>query len=425
MNPTAYPTHRVLPTITVVALLSATLVCLETSGSAQAADANPTLVGNLDIPQPVARVAVSGTYALVTSGFDFSRGSLGALHIVDVADPAQPIWLGTFELTRPAWGVAASGDYAYVANEAAGLVIVNLSDPTSPVRVGEFNTSESACDVCLVDHLAYVADGQAGLVIIDVSNPASPQRVGGLDALGEAQQVVVSGNYAYLADRFWNGVAEMQPYGALRIVDISDLANPKLVGQNQTEGQAWSVAVAGHFAYVGADALEVFDVSDPVNPRRIGSYSPGGAVAVEGHRAFIANFQSGLHVLDIFDPTLPHALGTTSCAGYPRGLAVAGRLAYVSAQTYNPNATGVGLQIFDVGLPVQESLPPLVIELSGRNTVISWPASASGATLETTDTVDSAASWILEPTAPVRNGEQHVVTLDTSRGTKFFRLKKP
>jgi hypothetical protein len=305
------------------------------------------------------------------------------------------------------------------------LVIVNLSDPTSPVRVGEFNTSKSAYDLCLVDHLAYVADGQAGLVVIDVSNPASPQRVAGLDALGEVQQVVVSGNYAYLADRFLNGVAEMQPYGALRIVDISDPANPKLVGQNQTEGQAGSVAVAGHFAYVGADALEVFDVSDPVNPRRIGSYSPGGAVAIEGHRAFVANFQSGLHVLDIIDPTPPRALGTASCAGNPRGLAVAGRLAYVSAQTYNPNATGVGLQIFDVGLPVQESLPPLVIELSGRNTVISWPASASGATSETTATVASSSSWTPEPTVPEIVGDQNVVTLEIGAGPRFFRLKKP
>jgi hypothetical protein len=46
---------------------------------------------------------------------------------------------------------------------------------------------------------AYVADGGAGLRVIDVSNPANPREVGFFDTPGFAEDVYVSGNYAYVA----------------------------------------------------------------------------------------------------------------------------------------------------------------------------------------------------------------------------------
>ncbi|MCP5525761.1 MAG: hypothetical protein H7A47_03005 [Verrucomicrobiales bacterium] len=332
--------------------------------------------------------------------------------------------LGTYQAAAPIWGVTVSGDYAYIAAEAAGLIVLNVSTPAAPVRVGGYNTSESAYDVFLSGDHAYVADGQSGLVVIDVSNPVQPNRVGGLDGAGEVRQVVVSGNYAFLADRYWSGT-DWQSYGALRIMDISNPASPRLVGKHQTGGQAWYLAVKGDLAYVGADALEVFNVSDPANPQRVGTYGTGGAVALQGDRAFVANFQSGLHVLDLTDPVNPRSMGLAACAGYARGVAIAGRYAYVTAETYDPVAYGVGLQIFDVGPPVEEPLPPLNIALSDRKAVVTWPASIPDVTLETSESLGATPTWAPEPTAPEVIGEQRVVTLEIGGGARFFRLKKP
>ncbi len=381
----------------------------------RADDSNPTLVGSYG--NGAWGVCIAGTRAYLAGGGP-------SLEIVDISEPANPYELGSYAAASPVWGVTVSGNYAYLAAEATGLIVVNVSDPALPIRVGGYNTSESAYDIFLTNNLAYVADGQAGLVVIDVSNPALPRRVGGLGGMGEVRQVVVSGNYAYLADRFWNGIAEMQAYGGLRIIDISNPANPKLVGEQQTSGQAWYLTVSGNVAYVGADVLEMFDVSDPVNPWRIGSYGTGGAVALDGNHAFVANFQSGLHVLDISDLTSPSRLGGAQCSGYPRGIALAGGYAYVSAQTSDPNASGVGLQIFDRS--PGNAKPPVALSIarSGPVLSISWPASITDAVLESTSQLSPAANWSAAPETPVIVGDDKVVTIQIGAGSRFFRLKK-
>jgi hypothetical protein len=93
---------------------------------------------------------------------------------------------------------------------------------------------------------AYVADGRGGLRVVDVSDPANPTEVGAYDTPGRAGGVAVSGSTAYVADGD----------GGLRVVDVSDPANPTEVGAYYTPGRAGGVAVAssdpeGHtYAYV-------------------------------------------------------------------------------------------------------------------------------------------------------------------------------
>jgi hypothetical protein len=133
-----------------------------------------------------------------------------------------------------------------------------------------------------------------------------------------------------------------------------------------------------------------------------------------------------LHVLDLSDPTNPRPSGHAACAGYPRGVAVAGRYADAAAQTCDPNATGIGLQTFDVGASTQEPLPSLHIEFSGQKVMISWPASVRNANLDTCEVlVAPAPNWQPEPTAPEIVADQNVVTIELGAGPRFFRLRKP
>ncbi len=48
--------------------------------------------------------------------------------------------------------------------------------------------------------MAYVADTSSGLQVIDVSDPANPAVLGFLDTRGGAAGVAVSGTVAYVAD---------------------------------------------------------------------------------------------------------------------------------------------------------------------------------------------------------------------------------
>ncbi len=76
--------------------------------------------------------------------------------------------------------------------------------------------------------------------MIDVTDPANPQIVGNCDTSGYAYSVAVSGNHAYVAD--WDA--------GLQLIDISNPANPQRAGGCDTSGSARSVAVNGSYVFV-------------------------------------------------------------------------------------------------------------------------------------------------------------------------------
>lgn len=92
----------------------------------------------------------------------------------------------------------------------------------------------------MTGELAYVADGSTGVLVLDVSNPADPQIVGDADTPGQARHVTLSGHHAYVADL---------DHG-LQIIDITIGTDPQITGTADTPGQALGVAVAGGRAYV-------------------------------------------------------------------------------------------------------------------------------------------------------------------------------
>ncbi len=186
---------------------------------------------------------------------------------------------------------------------------------------------------------AYVADGWKGLRVVDVSNPAQPREVGSYDTPGWAEGVAVSGAYAYVAD----GGA------SLRVVDVSNPAQPREVGFYKTPGNAVGVAVSGAYAYVAdyREGLRVVDVSNPAQPREVGFYdTPGYAygVAVSGAYAYVADYREGLRVVDVSNPAQPREVGFYDTPGYAYGVAVSGAYAYVAD---GPS----GLRVIDVSNP--------------------------------------------------------------------------
>ena len=123
----------------------------------------------------------------------------------------------------------------------------------------------------------------------------------------------------------WNTTA-----GELRLFPFA----PYLYGSYHMTGYAYSVAVAGDRAFV-ANAeygLQVIDITDPANPVLAGSYdTPSSAwgVAIAGNHAFLADDASGLQVIDISDPSSPVLAGSYD-TGNAYGVAVAGDHAFVA-----------------------------------------------------------------------------------------------
>jgi len=172
---------------------------------------------------------------------------------------------------------------------------------------------------------AYIADGDAGLRIVDVSDPAQPTEVGFYDTQKWAYGVAVSGNYGYIADR----------EGGLLIINVADPAQSTQVGHYDTPGFACGVTINGDYAYVADyyDGLLVIDITDPAMPVEVGSLdTPGAAwsVTVSGNYAFVADDIGGLRIIDISDPTQPNEVGFYDRALVVYDVVVSGNYAYIA-----------------------------------------------------------------------------------------------
>ncbi len=288
---------------------------------------------------PAVDVKVAGQYAYIATR--------SGLSVIDVSDPARPLRVGGHTIGGAAENVAVSGNYAYVADFFAGLVVIDVSNPTNCVRVGGLPTLGWSSGVAVAGNYAYVADGFAYLQVIDVSNPTNCVRVGSFATFESAVRVAVAGHLAYVAD---GG-------GGMEIVDVSDPTNCQSVGTYSGSGDSSrSVVISGNYACMvggredSASLLEVIDVSDPGNPWRVsrwtipGTHGAGRDVAVSGNMVYVTgDWNGGLHVLDISNPSQPVLVGSHDTAGYPVGMAVADNRIYMAG--------------LDAGLLVLPTLP--------------------------------------------------------------------
>lgn len=219
-------------------------------------------------------------------------------------------------------------------------------------------TRGPALDVSLAGHYAYVAIGEGGLAVIDITDPAKPKRAGTYLAPGRTERVLVADARAYLATNVHRGGGcEAENWrGHLVILDVSDPANPTLLGTYITGTSITSLQVDGNRVYLGdADptghgerSLHIVDVSNPARPVTLGVDRTSGAdggLAVVGDRAYLASFDlpKDIHILDVSQPGSPAHVAAIKAEGRIRGIQVAGNLLYAILQ-FEPN-----LLIYDIG----------------------------------------------------------------------------
>jgi hypothetical protein len=245
---------------------------------------NPTVpseVGSYRTPVSVDEVIVSKGYAYFPLSACNGGGELqptkctGALQIVDVSNPTNPVQVGCHEIPRllPT-SMAIDGDYTYISGLDYGrskvLRIMDISDPT---MVSETNTHDTTYmgALAVADDYAYVATGYHKLQILNVSNPRGPTEAGLYDSLNaingpqnEIYNVAVLGKYAYLA------IGDM----GIQVLDISDSAQPLPVGAYNMDGRIKDIAIMGNIIYVATDinGLQIIDVTNPSVPLKIGAY---------------------------------------------------------------------------------------------------------------------------------------------------------
>ena len=251
-------------------------------------------------------------YALVGT----SKGT----SIVNVTDPTNPVEVFWLPGSTSIWRDPSShGDFAYVTTEAEdGLLIIDLSplpqatNLTTTLYTGPANNPWQSAHTCFVDEngYAYVFGanrGNGGVIILDVfTNPMAPVEVGIFDNW-YCHDGFVRNDTMYLANIY---------AGFLSLVDVSDKANPVLLGTKTTPSSfthnSWP-SDNGQYVFttdeISGAFIAAYDISDPTNIIEVDRIqnSPGSGIIphnthVMGDYLITSYYSDGVVIHDITYP---------------------------------------------------------------------------------------------------------------------------
>lgn len=292
-------------------------------------------------------------------------GRTGGAALVDITDPASPVYMGTVPANNSgARDLKVYRDHLFFTGDGAGdhgLVVFDLTrlrDVTEPPVEFEpdarYTGIASAHNLILDPESGYAypvgASGGGetcggGLHMVDIRDPVNPKFAGcytdteGLLWVGrthDGQCVVYRG-----PDEDYQGrqICFASNETALRIVDVTDKENPVPLAAASYPGRAyihqgWLTDDQRYFylddeldELVGqADRTRtlILDVADLDDPVFVGEYLGSTAATdhnlyIKGDRMYQANYRAGLQIIDISDRENPVEVGHFDTTPYDGG----------------------------------------------------------------------------------------------------------
>lgn len=329
-------------------------------------------------------VQYSGCWGLAINNREYAILG-GARHVLifDVTKPAQPELVGKFEgATNTVWREFKSyKNRVYGVSDATqeGLMIFDFSQAPDTIRrsywSNEFFNSAHTLALDTVSGRIYLNGSnvaQQGLLVLDISqNPDQPS-------------VLASGNLpgGYIHDSYVRGdtVYASSGFSGYYVYDFTDAANPKILASlSATVGyhhNSW-LSGDGRFAYCTEEIpsgrpVQIVDLRELANNNIevIGGFLdpqlPAGTynaiphnVYIKGNLLFVSQYEDGLLVYDISNPTKPLLIGHYDThpenTKYNTYYGCWGNYPWLPSGTIIAGDMQNGLQL--LGWEVQEALP--------------------------------------------------------------------
>ncbi len=242
------------------------------------------------------------------------------------------------------------GEYLFVAQGRKGFEAYDVAS----IGNKGFSQRIISAPFSALGHDTHVSTEDATCVALPTNQPIHPPRNEGelMRETNQEQPFHPIYNYALISDRV----------EGLILVDVNSLADGEPRNNFLSRALTWDgegalkgarhITVAGHMAYIAADAgLVVVDLDQPLMPKVAAVLDiPGLQATAVQFRYLFAATESGLQVVDVTQPTQPKMV-----AGAKVALA-AGHRVYL-ARTYAYVAAGPdGLAIIDIEKPEQPKL---------------------------------------------------------------------
>ena len=286
---------------------------------------------------------------------------------IDITDPMNPVLIGDLPKTprtprSQLWrDIKTFKNHAYIVADGAGahgmqiFDLTRLRDVTNPpakfepdvlYRGVENNVVESSHNVIINEDtgFAYLTSrGCSGLHMIDINDPLNPDFVGCSEpgSTHDAQCVIYHGP----DDDFTGREICLRMSGnVFQISDVTDKSNPvELANASHPNPaymhQGWltedhryfimddeSDVIAGNVETTRTLIWNLDDLEDPVLAREFFGSLPASAhnLYVKGDLTYQANYNYGLHILDVSDPLNPVEVGMFDTSPYRTGAGFGG-----------------------------------------------------------------------------------------------------
>lgn len=217
----------------------------------------------------------------VTNGKLYGGVDSGVL-FWDLSDPTAPV-AGTLltlpeswypdSYTRVTLSVYWQYPWLYVASSDNGIFVVDATDPTDPVLVNQVNLGLRAGGVfALGNELLVTTAEQTQAALLDISDPANPTLMPGspfgtVTRDGEAVETYHGNRVGDMAL-----FARKEGGGGPIVMDISDPAAPRFVGDAVHEGNAGYVYYDEGYLFVGESShASIWDARDPAALTLVGT----------------------------------------------------------------------------------------------------------------------------------------------------------
>ncbi len=255
--------------------------------------------------------------------FDEKKAYDGGFYMWDLKDPLNPQKLGHWKSVGTHRNYYDGGRYVHATSEMEGYkgqiyVIVDVSDPRNPTEAGRWwvpgqhtaGGESSAENISMhgpaipIGNLVYLSYGAAGMVILDISNVAKPKLVGQLDFSPPFHSGIAVHTVLPLPDRkiaIVNSEAGpeycKEPSNHASIVDISDPAKPWLISMLPRP--------------LPPPGYPVADFCDKgrFGPHNVSTLQHNSFVQKQGDVLFLTYFTAGLRAYDISDARAPKEVG--------------------------------------------------------------------------------------------------------------------
>ncbi|MCK4305474.1 MAG: T9SS type A sorting domain-containing protein [Candidatus Eisenbacteria sp.] len=268
-------------------------------------------------PEPVATVpSISGSKALATRGdYAYEVGHVASdFNVLDISDPEDPSIVGS-EVLKDVYVAALSvtGDvpltpHAYVSDAYNDeILVINIADPYAPDHVNTFPVLDYPSSLDAEGMYLYVT--ASDLLIYHLADPTTPNLINSMDFTYSVQTVTAVGSMVYVGSRVLH-------HHNLFIVDASDPMSPEVVGTSGDPVCPYEILIEGSLAYIadGHSGLLIMDISTPEVPTTLSRLITIGfarSVRLAGDLAYVTDYvcHSGMHVVDVSDPTAPFVVG--------------------------------------------------------------------------------------------------------------------